>query len=266
MSVFNKNNFTYFVNPVNYKLNTMKIEDYLELYSSCIRTQIKTNPTSFTEASLKEVLIDTVNQLKPYRLDDYMTVKTLTNILRKYQRAVRTPDGEIDHYDEYSVDSIVLSGILLKYFKREISFHYAYVLLQQSVNCRIAFPEDLLFRTEQEIEDAVLLDISTEKQKVVSKERFKDLLIHDRKDDLIQMLHELLDYKQGIEVAKVIKAMQKLRYLKTFNSVTHLHSLLTDEFGDIGSVRNFSNYMNGTSNCYIQEPSIDEVVAILQGL
>jgi hypothetical protein len=266
MSVFNKNNFTYFVNPVNYKLNTMEIEDYLELYSSDIRTQIKTNPTSFTEATLKEVLIDTVNQLKPYRLDDYMTVKTLTNILRKYQRAVRTPDGEIDHYDEYSVDSIVLSGILLKYFKREVSFHYAYVLLQQSVNCRIAFPEDLVFRTEQEIEDAVLLDISIEKQKVVSKERFKDLLIHERKDVLMQMLHELLDYKRGKDVATVIKAMEKLQYLKPYKSVTSLHSLITDEFGDIGSVRNFSNYMNGTSNCYIQESSVDEVVVILQRL
>lgn len=244
----------------------MEIEDYLEAYSSYIRTQIANNPTSFSEATLKEVLNDTVNQLKPYRLDDYMTVKTLSNILRKYQRAVRTPDGEIDHYDEYSVDSIVLSGILLKYFKREVSFHYAYVLLQQSVNCRIAFPEDLLFRTEQEIEDAVLLDISTEKQKVVSKERFEDLLIHDRKNVLMQMLHELLDYKQGKDAATVIKAMEKLQYLKPYRSVTSLHSLMTDEFGNIGGVRNFSNYMNDTSNCYIQESNIDEVIAILQEL
>lgn len=42
----------------------MEIEDYLELYSSNIRTQIKTNPTSFTEASLKQALIDIVNPIK----------------------------------------------------------------------------------------------------------------------------------------------------------------------------------------------------------
>lgn len=82
----------------------------------------------------------------------------------------------------------------------------------------------------------------------------------------MQMLHELLDYKQGKDVATVIKAMGKLQYLKPYKSVTSLHSLITDEFGDIGGVRNFSNYMNGTNNCYIQESSVDEVVAILQGL
>ena len=244
----------------------MSIEDYLELYSSYVSTLIETNPTNFTEASLKEVTVSTIRILEAHRLDDHMTRETITNILRKYQRAVRTPNGEIDHYDEYSVDSIVLSHILLKYCKREVSFYYAYVLLQQSINGRIAFAEDLIYRSEQEIEDAVIADMAKGKQIKVIKERFEDLLIHDKKDDLIKLLHKLLDYKRGKDVATVIKAMERLQLLKPYSSITNLHSLITEEFGDIGGIRNFSNYMNGTNSCHLQKSSIDGVITILQSM
>lgn len=241
----------------------MIIEDYLELYESFVRTQIENNPTDFTENSLKEVIIDAVHQLKPYRLDDHMTSKTLSNILRKYQRAVRTPDGEIDHYDEYSVDSIVLSHILLKYLKKEVSFHYAYVLLQQSVNRRTAFAEDLLYRNEQAIEDAVLADIQNERKALIQKETFLDLLIHDNKDVLVKQLHKLLDYKKGKDVATVIKALERRHLLQPYSSISSLHALITTEFGNIGGLRNFSNYMQGLAGYQLKDSDIEEYTNII---
>lgn len=121
-----------------------------------------------------------------------MTRQTVTNILRKYQLAIRTSDGEINHYDEFSVDSVFLSHILLKFFKREVSFHYAYALLLQTVNGRIGISEDLLYHTVQEIEDTILADMESAKHGGREKETtFTDLLILDNKGVLLNLRHSL---------------------------------------------------------------------------
>lgn len=240
----------------------MKIEDYLELYSSYIRTLIETNPTDFAEETLIESVIDTVNTLRPLRLDDYAINRKLTLILNKYRNARKTPDGEINHY-ENTVDSNILSHILLKYFKREKSYYHAYLRLQQEENCRVALHTDIVFMTEQEIEDAVLTDIQSERKVTVSKETFYDLLIHDDKDHLLKQLHELLAYKKGKDVATIMKAMEKHHLLKPYSSISSLHALITSEFGNIGGLRNFSNYMQGIAGYQLKDSDIDEYTNII---
>lgn len=242
----------------------MKIEDYILLYTSNIRTTIKNNPTDFTETSLSQVLIDSINRLKEFRLDKWATEEEITTILKDYKKPRRTFNGEIDHYED-TVDSNVLSFMLLKYCKREKSFYYAYIRLQQEVNRRIAIPEDIHFLSEQEIEDAVLKDmassLSIEQKK---EEQFVDLLIHEDKDGLMKLLHQLLDYKKGKDVVVVIKAMESLQILKPYTSISSLHVTLTEEFGDVGGLRNFSNYMSGTSDCHIQNTDIQKYIAIIK--
>lgn len=184
----------------------MQIIDYLNLYDSYLTTLIETNPTDFTKESLCETVIDTVHELIPLRLDDHQTNKTITTTLNKYRRAVRF-NGEIDHYED-NVDSNLLSHVLLKYFKRKKSYYHAYLRLQQEENCRVTFPTDIIFMNELEIEEAVLLDMQSEKKVTDFKETFYDLLIHDNKEDLLVQLHDLLDYKKGKDVAAVIKAME----------------------------------------------------------
>lgn len=241
----------------------MKIENYLDLYTSSIKTLIDTNPTDFTEVSLKQALIKAVNQLKPYRLDDSQTRNTITNILKEYQRPVRDFDGSIYYYED-SVDSNVFSHMLLKYCKREESFYYAYLRLQQAVNCRIAIPEDIIFKSEQEIEDAVLADMRLDKANANSKqETFASLLIHSKKEELLKLLHEVLNYKKGKDVVVVIKAMEKLQLLKPYRSIASLHSLITKEFGDIGGLKNFSNYMNGTTGYQLLESDIEKYLEVI---
>lgn len=240
----------------------MRIKDYLELYSSSIKTLIETNPTDFTECLLIDALTYTVSALKPLRLDDYATNKSLTTVLNKYKKARRTPNGDIDHY-ENTVDSILLSQVLLKYFKREKSYYHAYLRLQQEENCRVAFPTDIIFMNEQEIEDAVLSDMRYDRKIETSKEAFYDLLNHDNKEELLEQLHELLDYKRGKDVATIIKAMEKRHLLKPYSSVSSLYTLITSEFGDIGSLKNFSNYIQGLTGYQLKDSDIEKYMKIL---
>lgn len=246
----------------------MRIEDYLELYGSYIKTLIDTNPTDFTEASLKEVLIDVINQLKPYRLDDHITRQTLTNILRKYQRAVRTADGEIAHYDKFSVDSVLLSHILLKYFKREVSFHYAYVLLLQSVNGRIAISEHLLYRPEQEIEDAVLADMESAKHGArEEKITFTDLLISENKGVLLNLLHSLLGTtNNNKDFAIVVLALEELGLLGKYGTKKNLYETLQSEFGNFGTYANFNHYLNPNNRKKILDSEIESFTTPIKNL
>lgn len=122
----------------------MKIEDYVLLYHSNIKTIIKNNPTDFTEDSLIKIMIESINQLKDVRLDKWATEEEITNILRCYKRPRRSFNGEFDYY-ENAIDSNILSHMLLAYCKREKSYHYSYVFLQQEINRRIALPENICF-------------------------------------------------------------------------------------------------------------------------
>lgn len=246
----------------------MRIEDYLELYGSYVKTLVATNPTDFTEVSLKEVLIDAVNQLKPHRLNDHMTRQTVTNILRKYQRALRTADGEINHYDEFSVDSVLLSHILLKYFKREVSFHYAYVLLQQIDNGRIAIAENLIYRSEQEIEDAVLADRKSAKHGTKEKETtFTDLLISDHKDALLNLLHSLLDTtNNNKDFAILVLALEELGLLGKYGTKKNLYETLQSEFGNIGTDANFNHYLNPNNKKMILDSEIESFTTPIKNL
>lgn len=241
----------------------MNIDDYLELYYSKIESLVSTNPTDFTVSSIKEATKEIISLLKPYRLDNHRTRDLLSLTLEKYQKAVKTPDGEISHYEE-TVNSIVLSQLLLMYCKREVSFHYAYTLLQQYNNGRTGFADDLMYRTEQEIETAVLQELSIANPNKNLCESFLDLLMHKDKIKLLTELHKLLDFKKGKDVVIVVKALEKLQLLNTYSSLNYLHTLLTKEFNNIGGVRNFTNYMNETNNCVIQDHEINKIVNILQ--
>lgn len=98
------------------------------------------------------------------------------------------------------------------------------------------------------------------------RESFSDLLIHENKSKLLEKLHQLLEYKKGKDVVIVIKALEELKLINSYSSIRNLHTLLTQEFKDIGGLRNFSNYMNETNNCYIQDYEINKIIDILQSI
>ncbi len=122
----------------------MNVEEFARLYNSNIKTLVKNNPTDFTEESLIEALINSIYQLKDLRFYPWATKDKISNILKEYKRPIRTYDEEIDHYID-TVDSNILSSLMLMYSKKEKSYYYAYVRLQQEINCRIALPEDIHF-------------------------------------------------------------------------------------------------------------------------
>lgn len=242
----------------------MSIEEFTKLYNSNIRTLIKNNPTDFTEESLIKALTGSIYRLKDIRLDPWATNDEVNIILKEYKKPIKTPDEEIDHYID-TVDSNMLSSLILKYCKREKSYYYAYVRLQQEINCRVAFAEDIYFLSEQEVEDAVINDIALNKSSSLKQEKqFIDLLIHDRKEELMRTLHELLDYSSGKDVVTIVKALKKKGFLSTYRSTSNLHNLITNEFGDIGSLRNFTNFMNDTNGSVVFDDEVDAVVLVLE--
>lgn len=245
----------------------MKIEDYLSLYSSYIGTLVDTNPTDFTTPSLKEAIIAAVNILKPLRLDDYSTNKTLTSLLNKYRKAIKTPDGEIDHY-ENTVDSNLLSHLLLKYFKREKSYYHAYLRLQQEENCRTSFPIDIIFMNEQEIEDAVIADIESVKHREQQKETvFIDLLISGNKESLLNLLHALLDTTNNKkDFAIAVLALEELGLLGKYGTKKNLYKTLQPEFGDIGTDANFNHYLNPNNRKMILDAEIESFSTSIKNL
>lgn len=99
---------------------------------------------------------------------------------------------------------------------------------------------------------------------VVYEESFNDLVEHPNKEKLMAKLHDLLDHKKGKGVAVVMRALQDLKFIRKNESVAKLHSLITAEFEDIGSVKNFRNYMNETSGCNIQEDELNPIIEDLK--
>lgn len=93
---------------------------------------------------------------------------------------------------------------------------------------------------------------------------FTVLLSHNNMEKLMIVLHEQIEGAKGKKVAAIIKALQKLDLLKPYNSVSQLHRMIQVEFGDIGSVENFRNYINDTTNYHLEQSTIDSYIKLLQ--
>ncbi len=242
----------------------MNVEEFVRLYNSNIKTLVKNNPTDFTEESLIEALINSIYQLKNLRLDPWATIDKINSILKEYKKPIKTPDGEIDHYID-TVNSDILSSLMLMYSKKEKPYYYAYVRLQQEINCRTALSEDINFLSEQEVEDVIINDIASDKP-ISLKEtlKFKDLLIHENKDKLLEILHALLNNTKRKDFAITIIALEQLGILAKYESKKNLFKALEIEFGNIGTESNFNHYLNPNNRKMILDSEIESVINIIK--
>lgn len=93
---------------------------------------------------------------------------------------------------------------------------------------------------------------------------FTTLLSHNNIEKLMIVLHEQIEGAKGKKVAAIIKALQELNLLKPYDSVHQLFKLIQSEFGDIGTVKNFRNYINNTTNYNLEQSTIDSYKKIFQ--
>lgn len=158
-------------------------------------------------------------------------------------------------------------------FKRDLEKEFAVQLLEMEQKNLGDFMESFDYITANE--KALVLEYAhnyleytsvkyKQNLKTKSEISFVNLLNHDRKEALMKVLHELLDSRKGKDVVAVIKSMEKLYFLNSYNSGSNLHKLMTAEFGDIASVKNFNNYMNGVGGYNIQESEIIRITSILE--
>jgi len=72
---------------------------------------------------------------------------------------------------------------------------------------------------------------------------FSDCLIHDNKDALMAKLRDIVRWKKGKDVAKVIMALEdKGCLIIPTKGLDNIRKLMSSEFGDIGSKQSISRY------------------------
>jgi hypothetical protein len=124
----------------------MGIRDFIELYHSNLEDDANST-SNWNVKKLTELLIGTIEELEPNRLNKKRTEGTLKILVTKYGFG--------------NVYSNILFHWLLLYTKREQSYHYAYVWLQQYENRLTSFaPVEINFLIPDEVENAVSNDKS----------------------------------------------------------------------------------------------------------
>ncbi len=94
--------------------------------------------------------------------------------------------------------------------------------------------------------------------------QFKDLLIHENKDKLLEILHSLLSKTKRKDFGITIIALEQLGTLVKYESKKNLSKALEVEFGNIGTESNFNHYLNPNNRKMILDSEIESVITIIK--
>lgn len=187
-----------------------------------------------------------------------------------------SPERQI--YDSYNVisNSQFLSTESKKAgsYKRDLNKEFAIQHINSESHILKEFIQDFHY-LKKEDKDLILeyvnnyIEYTSSIYKVNKRQKSKEtnftaLLSHNNIEKLMIVLHEQIEGSKGKKIAAIIKALQKLNLLKPYNSVSQLHRMIQVEFGDIGSVENFRNYINDNTNYNLEQSTIASYIKLLQ--